>query len=400
MTAQEKITKARAGLILDQPFFGSLALRLRPQADGTCPTAWTDGISLGYNPAWIESLPLDQVKGVIAHEVMHCSNGHHCRRQQREPRAWNIATDGAINEVLESADFVLPKGAIRQPTMAGQSAEERYSKLPQGGGQGQPQAGQGEPWQIGEVRDCPAPQGSSAASSADMNAQAQTWKIATAQAAQAARRAGKLGGELGRMVNDIINPLLPWRDILRRFVENTAKADYSWIIPNRRFIWQGLYLPSCISENMRPLVLVMDTSGSTWCEPQLLEQFAAEISAIVQDCGANIKLIYADSRINKIEDYTPEDMPLKLKVHGGGGTDFRPAIAHVENLPDEIAALIYFTDLEGHFPDHEPAFPVLWITNDESGKVPFGEVLVIKRRGGRSSCHQQLLRAAPYSLIH
>ena len=45
--AEQKIRKARAGLILDQPFFGALALRLQLKADPGCKTAWTDGQVLG-----------------------------------------------------------------------------------------------------------------------------------------------------------------------------------------------------------------------------------------------------------------------------------------------------------------------------------------------------------------
>ena len=84
MKAKEMMAKARAGLILDMPFFGSLALKLKLVEDPTCDTAWTDGVSMGYNPAWIESLSLSEVKGIVCHEVMHCSNQHQNRRDSRD----------------------------------------------------------------------------------------------------------------------------------------------------------------------------------------------------------------------------------------------------------------------------------------------------------------------------
>ena len=102
MTAAEKITKARAGLVLDLPFFGSLALRLKCKPDETCQTAWTDGQSIGYNPEFIDPLPLDQVKGLLAHEVMHLACSHHTRRGNRDPKKWNIAGDFAINQDRKS----------------------------------------------------------------------------------------------------------------------------------------------------------------------------------------------------------------------------------------------------------------------------------------------------------
>jgi len=181
------------------------------------------------------------------------------------------------------------------------------------------------------------------------------------------------------MVEDVINPPLPWREILRRFIELTARNDYNWMRPNRRFIGQGLYLPSCISEEMRPLVIVMDTSGSTWCEPALIEQFAKEISVIVEDCKASVTLIYADDGVQKVEEFKPEDMPLKIRVMGGGGTDFRPAFNWVEKRGLDCAALIYLTDLEGDFPESAPTFPVLWVTNPQGKdkRVPFGDKLIM-----------------------
>jgi len=80
MTAKEKITKARASLILTAPFFASLALKMKLVEDPSCDTMWVDGTSMGYNPAFIEPLPLEQVKGLICHEVMHVACHHNLRR--------------------------------------------------------------------------------------------------------------------------------------------------------------------------------------------------------------------------------------------------------------------------------------------------------------------------------
>lgn len=86
MQALDKIRKARAALILDQPFFGSLALRLQLQEDPAAETMWTDGRAIGYNPAFVDTLTFPQVKGVLAHEVLHIANCHHTRRGNRDAR--------------------------------------------------------------------------------------------------------------------------------------------------------------------------------------------------------------------------------------------------------------------------------------------------------------------------
>lgn len=111
--AEQKLIKARAGLVLDHPFFGSLALRLKMVEDPSCDSAWTDGVSLGFNPAWIDGLSLEQTKGLWAHEVMHLAAAHHARRQQREHVLWNHACDQAINGPLTAAGMVLWTGGAQ-----------------------------------------------------------------------------------------------------------------------------------------------------------------------------------------------------------------------------------------------------------------------------------------------
>lgn len=103
LTAKKKVIAARAGLILDAPFFGNLALRLNVKEDLSCKTAWTDSISLGFNPEFIDGLTLDETKGLVAHEVSHCMFSHHTRRNGRNVRKWNEAGDYVINLELIAA---------------------------------------------------------------------------------------------------------------------------------------------------------------------------------------------------------------------------------------------------------------------------------------------------------
>jgi len=147
MTATEKIQKARAGLIYDQPFFASLALRLLLVEDRSIKTAGTNGKVLKFNPEWIDSLSLDQTKGMLAHEVLHIGNCHHTRRGGRDVKLWNKAADYAINDVIIQCGLVLPDGTL---TGMGtdKSAEQLYNMLynepPEGGGGGGGGGGQGQ----------------------------------------------------------------------------------------------------------------------------------------------------------------------------------------------------------------------------------------------------------------
>ena len=130
MSAESDMLKARAQLLMDQPFFGALALRLKLiQDNDNCDTAATDGVRLIYNSDYIEKLDTVTRKGLIAHEVMHCVFNHMTRRQERDPKLWNIATDFAINNHLIECDFVLPQGALVDDKYGDMTAEKIYANL-------------------------------------------------------------------------------------------------------------------------------------------------------------------------------------------------------------------------------------------------------------------------------
>src|SRR5260370_42659706 len=119
---ERKLTRARTQLLLNQPFFGSLCLRLKLEP-GPVPTMATDGKRILYSPIFVESLKPAEVEGTLAHEVMHCPLGHHCRRGTRDRQLWNEAADMAINPILISNGFTLPAGALIYPSLNDFSAE-------------------------------------------------------------------------------------------------------------------------------------------------------------------------------------------------------------------------------------------------------------------------------------
>lgn len=394
LPADKKMTKARVGLVLDQPFFGSLALRMTMREDPTCQTAWTDGREIGYNPKFINTLSLNQCKGLLAHEVMHVAVGHNLRRQAREHRKWNVAGDYAINGILENSKIELPAGGLVNHAFDAESAESIYNKIPdpppqnggsgkgqkgsgsgqsQQGGQGDSDQGQGsDPGGCGEVRDMKNPDGSTL-SPAQVEQQAGEQKVAVAQAAQQAKSMGNMPADLARLVEEIVEPKINWREVLRRFVDQCAKNDYRWFPPNRRHVHNGVYLPSVKSEQLPPVVIAVDTSLSIGKEE--LNQFASEISCILADYHTSCTVLYCDTRIGNVEEFSTEDLPLTLHPKGGGGTDFRPPFRYVEETNLTPSCLIYLTDMGGKFPTEEPAYPVLWVSSQKDETAPFGEVV-------------------------
>jgi hypothetical protein len=144
---EQKLTRARTHLLLNQPFFGSLGLRLK-LSPGPVPTMATDGRRILYNPLFIESLNPAELEGTLAHEVMHVALAHHCRREEREPKTWNEAADYAVNPILVGNGFTLPAGALVDPSFDNLSAEEIYARLiqrPSGGSSEAPSPPQANP---------------------------------------------------------------------------------------------------------------------------------------------------------------------------------------------------------------------------------------------------------------
>jgi len=367
----ERMAKARTLLVLDHPFFGALALRLNTAPEPGVGTMATDGKNIRYDPKWVATLDDHELRGVLAHEVMHCAQGHVWRRGGRDMHRWNVACDLAINPIITEAGLRLPQGAmLPDPGQAGKAAEEIYAGLPQmpNGGKGKGK-GVPDPGGCGAVED-------GAANPGEARAEAAEWKVAVSQAAQAARMAGKLPASLARLVNEIVNPAVPWATLLRDFVERSARNDYAWSRPNTRHLGRGIVLPGLVSEELPAVVVAVDTSGSIGQAE--LATFAAEASGVLEAYQTTIELVYCDAEVAGHRTITREDLPLQLEPKGGGGTDFRPVFAWVAEQGLTPACLIYLTDMYGSFPDDEPEYPVLWISTTNIEKAPFGEVVRLR----------------------
>lgn len=360
MTSLEAITKARVRLLIEHPFFGVLALKLTPREDLTCPTMWVNGVTLGYNPAFVGALPKDELLGVMAHEVMHIAFAHHLRRQERNQSLWNYAADGAVNPVVLKSGFKLPAGAV-SGFKSTDYAEDIYNRLKN---KGLTASNIG----CGEVRDGAGSDGSEADRA---RAEAEV-KIAVAQALQHAKAEGKLPGHLERLMSDWLEPRVDCAEFLRRFIEQSAKNDYQWFPPNRRYVHQGLYLPSVRSNELPEVVLAIDTSGSIG--EQELREFGGIVSDILAQFETTCTVIYCDTRVTNVDVVQSHDLPLQLNMKGGGGTDFKPPFQWLVAHDKQPKCLLYLTDgYCSSFAD-EPDYPVLWVLSaDTVFNPPYGE---------------------------
>lgn len=375
MTTKDKITKAKVQLILSEPFFATIMLSLLFVEDSTIKTACTDGKELRYNPAFVDSLETEQIKGLIAHEVMHVTNLHHTRRAGRDPEQWNIAADHAINNLLTASGFQLPAGGCNDPQFKDMSAEDIFKRLPppppkndkgkgEGDGSGK-NPGAGDPGGDGGVKDAPA---KSASELQQVEAEA---KQLIAQAAQVAKQQGKLPAHLQRLVDEMLTPIVDWKNELSSFLTQIARNDYSFSKPSKRYLSQGLYLPSLHSIEKGKFVLMVDTSGSI--DKTLLNQFAGEMQSILSECAESITVMFIDADLQRVQEFE-SDESLDLNPKGGGGTDFKPGFEYMDKEGIEAAAVIYFTDgFCNSFPE-DPGYPVLWAIHDnKTFAPPFGE---------------------------
>lgn len=384
--AAKKMTKARANLVMAHPFFGTLALRMKMVEDEKVETASCDGQTIRYNPKYVDGLPLSKVQGMMAHEVMHPAFLHHTRRGSRNKKKWNRACDHSINTILQNAKFDLPEGTYSDTKYNGMTAEHIYTLIPDepGDGNGPPDpnaSGQSEgegndPGGDGGVEDSPQSK-NGGGSQSEQNSEEAEWKVAVAQAAHVAKQQGKLPADLERMMDDLFTPVLPWKDILKRFMTEKCNDDFSWKRGNRRFIAQGLYLPSRVSDDaMGVMCVAIDTSGSIGQKE--ITEFGSEIADIHKEVRPQkLIVIYCDAQVNHVDEFGPDDQ-LEFKLRGGGGTDFRPPFDWLEERQIQPRAFAYLTDGYGDFPAVEPDFPNIWCINNHDVTPPYGEHLILE----------------------
>jgi predicted metal-dependent peptidase len=212
-------------------------------------------------------------------------------------------------------------------------------------------------------------------SPAEQEQQAAEWKVKVAQAAQAAKMMGKMSAGLERMVESILQPKVHWSDVLQRFIVKHKTDDRSFARPNRRFIQQGMYLPSVTGEALGEMAFAIDCSGSIGQEE--IDQYAAEILKVQQDHHPQkLHIIYFDSEVCHYDVYEQGEPPV-IKPHGGGGTAFSPVFQYMRDNDINPVACVFLTDLCCNDFGDAPEYPVLWVST-HSDQAPFGEIVMME----------------------
>jgi len=414
MNTAEKLERARFAVLRDQPFFGAILLHYYNAftASFETETLATNARQIIYNPTWVAKVFEPHLQTYLAKIAMHIACEHPLRLGKRDIGLANLAMALAVNPMLRDAGFDLPPDAPLDPQFDNMTWEQIYDILAQrrdssfdqdradqpdqsgvSDGSGQPPCGPSDnhadqaddgrpdghkvqPSVPGGADVCPMLEedGAPALPETVRDAEAQN-RIRLVQARQAARRAGKLGSNVDRLVQALIQPTVSWADFLRRFIRDQAREGYSWSRPDRRHAWRGVILPSRHSQTLGEIVVAVDTSASFGDDELAIA--TTEAAAIFNEVRPKaVTVIYCDAKVTRTERFETFDH-FELHATGGGGTRFQPVFDWVEdNLTSAPACLIYFTDMQPFDEPNEPGYPVLWAaTGDDHKDLGFGEKL-------------------------
>ena len=391
----EKLTTARIGLLLKAPFFGNMATRMQLiEADDWCPTAATNGRNFYYNTKFVNKLSEKKLEFLFAHEILHCVFDHFGRCGSRDRQLANIAQDYAVNQILVDeriGEKITEVKICLDPKYRGLAWEEIYDLLYEKAekismpellkqlgdlldehinedGSGPGKEGEGKDGKPGMTKE-------------EAQAIKDEIKEAMVQAAAAAG-AGKVPAAIQRMIKDMTEPKMNWREIVRMDIQSLIKNDYSFTRPNRKAMHSGAILPGMKNDVTIDVAIAIDMSGSIGEEDATI--FLSEIKGIMdqyQDFGIDIWCfdtdIYNHQRIthdnaDDLLDYVPE---------GGGGTDF---MANWEFMKDQGITpkkLIMFTDGYpcGEWGDENYCDTLFIVKGNLHAESPFGEVIIYEK---------------------
>lgn len=373
MDQRERISRIRKDFILSHPFLGDLCLNLRVvETRELTQTMGTDMACLYYNPDTVAQWSDDQLKGVTAHEVGHCVWRHAGkegmeRMEGKVEWAWMAACEYMANHfVKDMCNLALPGNCVYSTRYASgkwTTVDVYHDLLRNSKTIEVATIDDHSMW--GKAESNAPESGKEAAANADAN-----WKVHVSRAFHNAKRKGNMPAGLERVLEDILDPVLPWMMVLANIILRQARNDYTWRKPNKRHLWRKMVFPSIHSEMIR-LGYAQDTSGSMSVD-ELKEGFA-ELRGI---CSAfpsyELHLFACDAAVHSYQVATPTT-PVDIVglSKGGGGTDFRPVFKYIKDNEIEIDALIYFTDGYGDFPKKEPDYPVIWVIKG-TVQPPFG----------------------------
>jgi predicted metal-dependent peptidase len=359
---REQLITARVGLLLRASFFGNMATRLKlVNADEWCPTAATDGRNFYYNTRFIKMLRPKEIEFLFGHEVLHCVYDHFGRRGERDPQLWNIANDYCVNQDLKEhnvGEFITSVPCLYDKKYRGMSSEEVYDDLYQNATKidisklmvqmlDEHLFGDrdGEDDKEGNKEDDKEGKGPPRLSEAEKQQIRDEIKEAMLAAAAASGDAGNLPGGVKRLIQELTEPKMNWRELLRMQLESTIKSDYTWMRASRKGWHMDADMPGMKLDPMIDIAVAIDTSGSIG--EAMLKDFLSEIQGIMDSFPAyKIHVFCFDTDVHNPAQYDSDNLDeiTDYQPAGGGGTDFDAIYNYLKAEEIEPKRLVVFTD--------------------------------------------------------
>ena len=355
---REKLITARVGLLLRASFFGNLATRLKlVNADEWCGTAATDGRNFYYNSRFIQMLRPKEIEFLFGHEVLHCVYDHFGRRGDRDPQLFNIANDFAVNADLikhRVGEKITTVPCLHDPKYDGMSSEEIYDLLYEKADKislsdlmdkliDEHLDGEGDA--DGDGNGDKQGKGRPKLSDADRQAIRDEIKEAMLAAAATADGAGNIPAGVKRLIQELTEPKMNWRELLRMQLESTIKSDYTWMRASRKGWHMDAVMPGMKLDPMIDIAVALDASGSI--SESMLKDFLGEVQGIMDSFPAyRIHVVTFDTEAYNPAQYNSENLDdiCDYEVKGGGGTDFDCVFNYLKENEIEPKRLVMFTD--------------------------------------------------------
>ena len=392
----DKLTTARVGLLLKAPFFGNMATRMRLiDASEWCPTAATNGRDFYYNKKFVEKLSVKKLEFLFGHEICHAVFDHFGRVGSRDRQLSNIAQDYAVNQILVDeriGEKITEVKICYDPKYRGMAWEEIYDELyekaekismpdllrqlgdlldehiKEGDGQGEGEGdkeGKGRPGMSKE----------------DAQKIKDEIKEAMIQSAAAAG-AGKTPAGIQRMIKDLTEPKINWRDLVRQEIQSIVRNDYSFSRPNRKSWHSGAILPGMKEATTIDVGISIDMSGSIGMEDATV--FLSEVKGIMDQYeDFKVNLWCFDTEIynhQEISHDNSEDL-LDYEPQGGGGTDFEVNWQFMRDNGIQPKKFIMFTDGYpcGGWGEEDYCDTIFIVKGNTAAEAPFGQTVIYEK---------------------
>ena len=367
---EQKISQAKARLLVEYPYFGTLASKLKLIANDNIESFKSNGIELEYNDEYLDTLDAKEVEFILANGAMHASLAHDIRKNNRSGWLWQMATDFAINDMLVENGLTLPEKALYEERFKGMYAEEIYAELKDD----IIRKDEDLEYESDSIEDV---ENNTTRTKEQVQEEILKERLLAEEAIsllESEFKKGEAPKTIDRFFKLTCNGKVDWRSELKAALDRFYKDDYTLMPPSKKFLHLDLYLPSSTADRFN-LVVAIDSSGSV--DEKLLGEFLSELDFLMNTISNyQIDLLVCDDKIHSHKIFYGGDI-LQAEIKGGGGTDFRAVFEFIENELNDVKLLLYFTDLDGIFPKKEPNFSVKWVSPKES-EVPFGEVILLQ----------------------